>query len=203
MYNWTNDLPEGTMKTFHKALDHVKLNQKDKRIRILEVGVFAGTSLVSMLKYIPNSVAVALDNWFLSEHELERCNNVMSMDEKYTNEKVKEEYINNLIKEGVDRRVVTLENDSTRALRHLLRYGYKKFDFIYVDGSHETIDTMADLVIAWELLESNGVFVIDDYGWIGYTDTQKPRLAIDIFLDKYSEEYTILDIGYRVFLIKK
>jgi predicted O-methyltransferase YrrM len=38
-----------------------------------------------------------------------------------------------------------------------------RFDFIHVDGSHRRLDTYRDCTLAWPLLNSGGIMLMDDY----------------------------------------
>ena len=40
-----------------------------------------------------------------------------------------------------------------------------KFDFIYVDGSHEAPDVLFDAILAHKLVKNNGIIAFDDYLW--------------------------------------
>ncbi len=63
---------------------------------------------------------------------------------------------------------------------------YEKFDFIYVDGSHESADALADAVLSWPLLKPGGVMVFDDYQWDDVVlEWQKPQIAVDAFVRCY------------------
>lgn len=77
-------------------------------------------------------------------------------------------------------------------------------DYIYIDGSHLAIDVMSDAVLAWSLLKDDGVLIFDDYGWGAHTtdEKQKPRLAIDAFLQSYVDHYLLLEKCWQVYLKK-
>jgi predicted O-methyltransferase YrrM len=89
------------------------------------------------------------------------------------------------------------------------------FDFIYVDGSHSSINTYTDCYLAWKLLNKGGVMAIDDYMYninehfipilkikdnnlLQYT----PHHGINEFLSKHKNEYRLIDSAYRVFIEK-
>lgn len=81
----------------------------------------------------------------------------------------------------------------------------KKFaDYIYIDGSHLAIDVMQDAVLAWYLLKDNGILIFDDYGWGAHTtdERQKPKLAIDSFLNAYQGHCQVIGAGWQVFIKK-
>jgi len=57
------------------------------------------------------------------------------------------------------------------------------FDLIYVDGSHDGDDVLADAVNCWPLLKTGGLMVFDDWGKIRNADGL--RLAVDAFVRLY------------------
>jgi hypothetical protein len=52
------------------------------------------------------------------------------------------------------------------------------------------------------LLEKNGMMIIDDYLFNKDNVLESPYEAVNQFLDKYKNKYTLLHKSYRVFLIK-
>ena len=59
----------------------------------------------------------------------------------------------------------------------------RKFDFIYVDGSHHSDDVMVDAIKSFEMLNVGGLMIFDDYFW-NYYDRylDNPAGAINSFL---------------------
>lgn len=76
---------------------------------------------------------------------------------------------------------------SIQALASLIAAGASgSFDFIYVDGSHQSTDVIADAVLAFELVRSGGVIGFDDYSWregLASDVIRCPKLAIDAFVN--------------------
>jgi predicted O-methyltransferase YrrM len=78
------------------------------------------------------------------------------------------------------------------------------FDFIYVDGLHDSSACLADMVLSWDLLKDGGIMICDDYGWdIDAKEEQKPKMGIDGFLLGYTGEYQLLLKDYQVALRKR
>jgi predicted O-methyltransferase YrrM len=79
-------------------------------------------------------------------------------------------------------RVTKLVGDSKRRLLDLAADD-RRFDLVYVDGSHLGLDVLVDAALAWQLLVPNGVAVFDDYRWdyLGDDPLLRPREAIDAF----------------------
>lgn len=199
MYNWTHNLPPGGKDIFLKIISHFNNNyikcKFGKQISILEIGTYTGTSLIEMVKLIPNSVGLGVDMWTnYNENEL------LNVIDNYG---VKTSFYNNIKNSGLDNRIKGLQIDSTTALIEFVRDN-KKFDFIYIDGSHLLLDCYTDLVLSWQILEQNGIIAIDDYTY--NTDNQNillsPYEGVNHFLKVFKGKYKILEIGYRIFLEK-
>lgn len=77
---------KGTKVNFESMLECIR-DMPDKRI--LEVGTFAGTSIATMADMFPDAECYAIDNWGLSEVELESCSyvsgHVVYIESSYTN----------------------------------------------------------------------------------------------------------------------
>jgi predicted O-methyltransferase YrrM len=92
---------------------------------------------------------------------------------------------------------------------------HDQFDFIYIDGSHSSIDCYTDCYLAWKLLNKGGIMAMDDYTYNCHDDSipllkvkgdqhieHIPFHGINHFLKKHEGEYRIIRIDYRVFLEK-
>ena len=62
----------------------------------------------------------------------------------------------------------------------------------------------SDLILSWKILERNGLLLIDDYTYLKEKNEvlNSPYEGVNHFLNKYKDQYKLLDIGYRVFLQK-
>ena len=188
MLNWTNDIPKGTREVMEKALKH-----KSKQIKnILEIGCFHGTSIVGFLELLPKANAVCVDLW---------SNDVDSELSGIDFAKVERQFDTNT-KEYFDR-IEKIKGDSKKVLHDLLEQN-RKFDVIYVDGSHTALDVHYDAILSWLLLNKNGLLIFDDYMWY-YTNKDVldiPYHAIQHFLKTYKGQYKIVYMGYRVYIQK-
>lgn len=79
------------------------------------------------------------------------------------------------------------------------------FHFVYVDGDHYAASVMVDACLAFKLLCSGGVMVLDDYLWRdrSWPDQKQPGRGIDAFLSAHVEEYDLLHRGYQVVIKKR
>jgi predicted O-methyltransferase YrrM len=80
----------------------------------------------------------------------------------------------------------------------------KKYDFIYIDGSHIAKDVLTDACMAWPLLKKGGLMVFDDYMWGNPRDIlHRPKIAVDAFTTMFAEELDIVHMGYQFVVRKK
>ena len=99
--------------------------------------------------------------------------------------------------------------ESADALAGLLAGGHAgTFDFIYVDGSHQAPDVLADAVLAFRLLKVGGHLVFDDYLWAealpgGVDPLRCPKPAIDAFTTLYCRKLQILHAPLYQLYVRK
>ncbi len=95
------------------------------------------------------------------------------------------------------------------ALAQLFVQGYESyFDFIYIDGSHQAPDVLADAVLAFRLLRAGGIMAFDDYLWAevlpgGIDMLRIPKPAIDAFINLYFRQLRVLPAPQRQIYIEK
>jgi predicted O-methyltransferase YrrM len=83
------------------------------------------------------------------------------------------------------------------------------FDLIYVDGSHQAPDVLADAVMAFPLLRAGGIMIFDDYLWHmessgAQNPYNMPKPAIDAFINIFQRKVQILSHKplYQIYLRK-
>lgn len=95
---------------------------------------------------------------------------------------------------------------STKALPLLLSEG-KRFDFVYIDGSHVASDVLQDAVDCFRLLREGGAMIFDDYVWCmephGQEDAlNMPKLAIDAFVNINLRRLQVMHISGQLAFMK-
>ena len=75
----------------------------------------------------------------------------------------------------------------------------KTYNFIYIDGCHETEFIMRDMENSFKCLEKNGIMWMDDYE--GGNDRQIAA-TMNTFLRKHNGEYKIIHMGYQLAIEK-
>lgn len=75
----------------------------------------------------------------------------------------------------------------------------RKFDFIYIDGSHTAPDVLTDACMAFGMLNKGGVMLFDDYFWIDEPHIlHRPKIAVDTFVNLFSEQCEPCVVGHQV-----
>lgn len=198
MYNWTNDLPENSnaRQNFLEILDYFNnsFDTKNTETKILEIGTFSGTSLIHILKEIPNCKGFVIDKWQNYQASL--------LTEQIDFSKVKEAFYNNMKVSGqMDKMENVYIGDSHKILMNMLKTN-NKFDLIYVDGSHKCLDAYLDIELSFELLNNKGILIIDDVMYLMGNILESPYEAVLNFLKRNKGQYKILKNTYRLFLEK-
>jgi len=94
--------------------------------------------------------------------------------------------------------VNVIPSGSYTALAALIVAGMQ-FDFIYVDGDHAGEAAMTDACMAWGLLKQGGIMMFDDYFWDHVPDVlDRPKMAIDAFMNTFSRRFTVTTVGYQI-----
>ncbi|HEX4859556.1 MAG TPA: class I SAM-dependent methyltransferase [Usitatibacteraceae bacterium] len=98
---------------------------------------------------------------------------------------------------------------SSDQLVKLLAGGHRgSFDFVYVDGSHQAADVLADAVLAFMLAKPGAMLVFDDYLWAenlpyGRDPLRCPKPAIDAFINLNFRKLNILSAPlYQIYVQK-
>jgi predicted O-methyltransferase YrrM len=98
---------------------------------------------------------------------------------------------------------------SHAALARLLAGGAAEhFDWIYVDGSHQAPDVLADAVLGFQLLKVGGVMIFDDYLWSLEGDGRQdaynmPKPGIDAFVNVFQRKVSLIGAPlYQLYLRK-
>lgn len=77
----------------------------------------------------------------------------------------------------------------------------QKFSVIYVDGDHDAPKVLSDMVLAWKVLDEDGILIVDDYLWQGNIYSARavrPCVAIDGFVRSHMTQLQALHWGYQL-----
>ncbi len=174
--------------------------------RILEIGSYEGAStcfLIELLGQIHATEIHCVDTWDGGIEHQSFGVEMKSVEARFhhnvavATQKAPHQVTLTIHKGYSDQQLATLLSTEKRAY----------FDFIYVDGSHQAPDVLADAVMSFRLLRVGGVMVLDDYLWEDPSGTQNilrnPKIAIDAFTTIYSSKLRILAAPlYQVYIQK-
>ena len=149
----------------------------EKKVGV-EIGSYEGSSAI----WIANNLLKA------AESEL-YCIDTWSGEE---GERHFENFKANVLERTDPARLRIVLNTSYDALMGLYRKGVRA-DLLYVDGSHNAPDVLADLVLGFGVVKVGGVIVCDDYTWDdprhgGDDVVGRPKIAIDAFTTIYTRK---------------
>lgn len=134
---------------------------------MLEFGTCEGSSSFYFMKYfLPNK------------------NSLITIDYKVRGQ------LENNLKKFNNSKLIFIQDDFYNIIPRILNKG-KKFDLIYIDGGKHSKLTIYQIVISWQILKINGILYLDDYMW-GDIKYNRPREAIEFFLNCYKNEYDII-----------
>ena len=154
-YKFSEDWFSGNIPTWQEMFKFMGWDNNTP-LTMLEIGSYEGRAtswLVDNMMDNPSSVLFAVDTFEGSiEHSDKQKENLIDRFQK------------NLVVSKWPEKIRTLRGDSKVIMPQMLAQG-AKFDFIYVDGSHETYDVIIDGLYAYQLLKPNGLMVFDDVEW--------------------------------------
>ena len=151
---------------FSKYYDLQLKDYKNKELKILEVGSYAGASAASFKKYFPNSKIFCFDI------------NISNF--KY--------FSKNIHVYGID---IAKEQKLKKTLNIIFqKYKFESFDIIIDDGSHNLSDILLGFKNLFNCLSRKGIYIIEDYKFPNYFQRNKDidHIFIDELINKINSK---------------
>jgi GR25 family glycosyltransferase involved in LPS biosynthesis len=199
-YNWTNNLPSNSNTNAKIRFVTMLANfiTRDD-CEILEVGTFAGTSIIGILQYLPAARATTTDNWVSSETDTNSLYvPFQNVSEYITPDRAEQVFFENIYNAGVARQILPLKGNSDIVLTYL-KDNKKSYHFICINRSCGREAQYTDCLLSWEILKSGGIMAINDYV-SGKKDNGVK--CINRFLSEIPGQYRILEGGFILFIQK-
>ena len=159
---------------FAKFYEKEFKHYKNKKLNILEIGTWEGASSAAFLNYFPNATIYCIDKNFRFKFKSKR---------------------------------ITFFNCDINNKKDMNRFSSKfnniNFKIIIDDASHILSDMIKSLKFFFKQLDSNGIFVIEDFNAPVYfealNDTKGKELFMNNLLKKYNEkEKSLNPIFYQI-----
>lgn len=149
---------------------------------IVEVGSWLGASAIHMAKLAPEAQIVCVDTWlgsreFWLDHEDETRYAALNLHYGYPS--VYYQFLSNVLHAGVHDQITPFPATSLIAARLVKEWGFTP-DVVYLDGSHDYADVLADLEAWWPLVHKGGVLFGDD--WHVWADVNH---AVETFVHEH------------------
>ena len=165
-----------------------------REARVLEIGSWEGRSALFFVNFLPRCRLTCIDPWTGSAEHL--------VDPHFAALALESEGRFDANVASFASRIEKIKAPSPRALPELGIAG-RRFDIVYIDGSHIAADVYADAVLSWPMVVPGGIVIFDDYEWKGFEDpTQNPQPGIDAFLAAYAGKYRMIERGYQILISK-
>lgn len=167
---------------------------RDKHLKVLEIGSWEGLSSFFILSEIPNAYITCVNTWEGSvEHKS------YNFDSKFNLLNIEKTFDKNM--SLFKSRFTKFKGTSLCFFSNISTS--KKFDFIYVDGSHEFNDVLNDIFSSFQVLEIGGILVMDDYFWNIHDNSRlNSMIAINFFLRVQKGFYKIIFVTTQVAIIR-
>jgi predicted O-methyltransferase YrrM len=168
--------------------------RRDEALDVLEIGSWEGRSAIFFLRYLGGCRMTCIDTFCGSpEHSL-RPKWAAALPH------IEEHFDANLAEFGS--RVEKIKSASSQALARLATE-HRRFDLVYIDGSHHSADVRADATLSWPLVRDRGIVIFDDYQWSLVPDeVDRPQLGVDAFLSTHAGQYRERHRGYQLIVEK-
>jgi predicted O-methyltransferase YrrM len=154
--------------------------------KYLEVGSWQGASLFWVLEHLKPVEAFAVDPYLAdSKRTLETTQAI--------GDEVEARWAKDFghVKGGLIRR------PSRVALPELITAG-KRFDLVYVDGSHHGADVFVDAALASMLVDPGGILIFDDFRAARRSNSAGLRAAVDTFRRCAADDFELLFVNAQV-----
>lgn len=162
--SWCADLQgwHSTDPIFARLIEEVKPK------RIIEVGSWKGASAIHMagLTKPLGTCIYCVDTWLGGVDHMLSYSPIDHIPKKEGYPQLYYQFLHNVRESGHADRIFPIPNSSPNGARYLKAKGIKA-DLIYIDGSHEAMDVMADIVLYRECLEEGGIMFGDDFAFPG------------------------------------
>jgi predicted O-methyltransferase YrrM len=170
-----------------------KILESKKDLQFLQIGVYTGDASIFLLQefsHLENFTLTDVDTWTAGDSEEMHELDFQEIEKIYFNRTKYEQKIGKCIQKKMTSDLFFAGNQ-------------EKFDFVYIDGNHESIQLLKDALNAIKCVEEGGIVAFDDY--LGAEDKplgQRPKFVLDLFLTLMEGKVEIVINNYQLWVRK-
>ncbi len=167
------------------VFDNEKLYEK--KLEYLEIGSYEGRSILYICENYKNININAVDP-YVDYQEISNFVNKVNM------ENIHQNFLKNI---GKFSERVTLNKSTSSSY---FKKNKKKFDIIYIDGSHYYSDVMQDFENSIKIINKNGIIILDDFLWNHYKKIHENPIGGIMPIINKNPNLKILSVSYQLIL---
>jgi len=165
-----------------------------KQFNYLEIGSFEGNSALFVAENFIYSHITCVDAWA----QLNKEDGKSEGYEHLSIKKIEDNFDENI--KFYQKKILKIKMRSDLFFKE----NKDKFDVIYIDGSHFADDVYADCKAGWQILKKEGILILDDFFWKGYSKlNENPAYAINKFLSEVPGSYKVIKLSKLQLFLRK
>jgi hypothetical protein len=167
---------------------------RNRPIEVLEIGSWEGLSSYFILSEMTEAHLTCVDTWEGSDENKDGSRSPIEVLNR-----IEENFDHNLL--PFSTRLTKFKGTSFSFFE--AKSGSRRYDLIYIDGSHHCDDVIVDAIKSFDLLKMGGVMIFDDYFWHHYPKaTDNPASAINLFLRAKKGSFAVIMLDYQLGIVK-
>lgn len=174
---WNETLKAEVQEIFKDRKSPIKPKEQIKKVKLLQIGVFEGLSLIYIANHIFRDIPL----------EITIIDNFSTETYFNTEETFKEN--------TRDLNITIIKKESHEALLDLINSNIM-FDFIYCSGSRKPSVCYVDFALLSKVIDENGMMLLDTYdAYSSYEGEVSPTVARNAFISSFARYVDVVKVG--------
>lgn len=169
----------------HRAMTQLVEELRPKVV--VDVRVFKGQSSIFLAKKLKENgvdgFVVAVDTFLGTPEQWKTAEGAPALPFAHGRPMLYEQFLTNLIAEGVKETVIPLAQSPIDATRHLRRSGLRP-NLVHLDAAKDYATVLAELEAYWDVLRPGGALIGDDFAW------KHVQAAVETFAERQGLDFT-------------
>lgn len=144
-----------------KAVDMAGLIIRERPAVVVEIGVFAGRSLIpqaAALRQNDKGFVFGIDPW-------DDPNSIESWNQGTPLDQLERTFKDAIKHHGLETYVCVIKETSERAVRHFIKSPFSQIDILHIDGCHSEKASTQDVELYLPIVRPGGFIWMDDTDW--------------------------------------